>query len=261
MPQQSMPKITVVFPAYNEAGAIARVLDETHALFSKQGFGKLELVVVDDGSKDDTVGVVRRSAQKLPVTLIEHGKNRGLGGALSTGMLAAAGASAPDDIVLTTESDGTQPASKLVELAQAIRAGADFAVATPLTGEGFEGVPFYRRVLSRGANLLYGLLFPVRGLHDYTNLVRGFRASLLQRGIAAYGPERFIDQRGFEAVPDILLKLRRFKPRVAEVGLKIDFTQMERDSSMDVLHTIRRSLLLCLRHLAGQARPRAEVGS
>jgi len=260
MPQR-MQKVTVVFPAYNEAGAIARVLEETHSLFSRQNLGKVELIVVDDGSKDDTVAVVRRAAERLPVTLIEHGTNRGLGGALSTGMLAAAQASGPDDVVLTTESDGTQPASKLVELAQAIRDGADFAVATPLTGCGFEGVPLYRRVLSRGANLLYGLLFPVRGLHDYTNLVRGFRASLLQRGIAAYGPESFIDQRGFEAVPDILLKLRRFKPRVAEVGLKIDFTQMERDSSMDVLRTIRRSLLLCLRHLSGQARPRAGAGA
>jgi dolichol-phosphate mannosyltransferase len=258
---QPMQKITVVFPAYNEAGAIARVLEETHALFSRQGFAKIELIVVDDGSRDDTVEVVRRAAERLPVTLLEHGQNRGLGGALSTGIAAAARASGPDDIVLTTESDGTQPAAKLVELAQAIRAGADFAVATPLTGEGFEGVPLYRRVLSRGANLLYGLLFPVRGLHDYTNLVRGFRASLLQRGIEAYGAERFIDQRGFEAVPDILLKLRRFEPRVAEVGLKIDFTQMERDSSMDVIRTIQRSLLLCLRHLSGRARPRAGAAS
>jgi dolichol-phosphate mannosyltransferase len=258
---QSTPKVTVVFPAYNEAGAIARVLDETHSLLAGQSFAKVEMIVVDDGSEDDTVAVVRRAARKLPVRLIEHGKNRGLGAALSTGMLAAARASGPDDVVLTTEADGTQPAAKLVELAQAIRGGADIAVATPLTGAGFEGVPLHRRVLSRGANLLYGILFPVRGLHDYTNLARGFRASLLQRGIAAYGPERFIDRRGFEALPDILLKLRRFEPRVAEVGLRIDFTRMQRDSSMEVLRTIRRSLLLCLRHLAGQARPRAGAGA
>lgn len=256
-----MPKVTVVFPAYNEAGAIARVLREAHELLAKAKFEDHELIVVDDGSKDDTVEVVRGVAQELPVTLLEHGTNRGLGGALSTGMCAAARSSRPDDIVLTTESDGTQPTTKLVELAQAIAGGADFAVATPLTGEGFAGVPLYRRILSRGANLLYSLLFPVRGLHDYTNLVRGFRASLLQRAIAAWGEERFIDKRGFEAVPDILLKVRRFKPKVAEVGLKIDFTQMERDSSMDVLRTIRRSLMLCLRHLFGAERPRAEARS
>jgi dolichol-phosphate mannosyltransferase len=249
-------RVTVVFPAYNEAGAIKGVLEDVHALLADAGFDEVCLVVVDDGSVDDTVSIVRGAAASLPVTLLEHGTNRGLGAALSTGIVHAALGSEDDDVVLTTESDGTQPSAKLVELARAILEGADFAVATPLTGEGFEGVPLYRRLLSRGANLLYGILFPIRGLHDYTNLVRGFRASLLKRGIAAYGERDFIDRTGFEAVPDILLKLRRFRPRVAEVGLKIDFTQMERDSSMDVLQTIARSLWLCLRHLVGVARPR-----
>lgn len=242
-------QVKIILPAYNEAGALKAVVQDLYEVFRRAGFQQIELIVVDDGSRDQT-GEIAQSLQKsYPLTLLRHPINRGLGAALKTGMYYAAYASLPEDIILTTESDGTQPAHKLVELAQRIHEGAEFAVATPLEKSDFAGVPFYRRFLSHGVNLLYGFLFPMEGLKGYTNLSRGFRASLLQRALNVYGPERFIDQTGFEAVPDIALKLRRLHPKTAQIRITIDHQKMKRRSSIPIYRTIKLSLLLCLRHL------------
>lgn len=244
-----MTKYYVLFPAYNEHKAIERVLRETDKLFRENGLIPLELVVVDDGSHDQTAQIVKQLQSSLPITLLQHEHNKGLGAALNTGLLYIIKKAKSDDVIVTTESDGCQDTSKLILLAKAVLDGADFAVATPLVGEGFRGVPFYRRFLSRGANMLYSLLFPIKGLDDYTNLNRAFRANVLIKSLQRYGEEHFIDRVGFEAVPDIILKLRDQKPVVKEVPIIIDFSNAERHSSMDVLKTIMNSLILCWNHL------------
>lgn len=244
-----MTKFYIMFPAYNEHLAIERVLSETDELFRKNGLLPFEIVVVDDGSRDNTAEIVKRLQKELPITLLQHEHNKGLGAALNTGLLNVIERAQENDVILTSESDGCQDLFKLVQLAQEVEKGAELAVATPLIGQGFKGVPFYRRFLSRGANILYGLLFPLKNLHDYTNLNRAFRAGLLKKGLQRYGKDKFIDRTGFEAVPDIILKLRAQKPSISEVPNVIDFTKMERHSSMDVVKTIGNSLVLCWDHL------------
>ena len=159
--------------------------------------------------------------------------------------------------MVTSESDGTQSADVLAQLVEAIDAGAEIAVATPLVSgpsAGFRGVPLHRRVLSHGANLLYRVLLPMRGLSDYTNLQRAFAASTLLQARASWGASLF-DRTGFEAVPDLLLKLRAQRPRVVQVGIEIRADRQERASSMRVLRTILASLRLCAGHRLGRIRP------
>jgi len=244
-----MTKYYVFFPAYNEHKAIERVLRETDKLFNENGLSPLELVVVDDGSLDNTVEIVKNLQSSLPITLLQHKHNKGLGAALNTGLIHIIKKANNEDVIVTTESDGCQDTSKLILLTKAVLDGADLAVATPLIGEGFKGVPLYRRFLSRGANILYGILFPIKGLDDYTNLNRAFLAKVLKKGLQNYGEDKFIDRVGFEAVPDIILKIRDQKPFVKEVPIVIDFSNAERHSSMDVLKTILNSLILCWDHL------------
>lgn len=152
-------------------------------------------------------------------------------------------------MILTSESDGCQDLSKLIQLANQIKNGAELAVATPLIGEGYKGVPFYRRFLSKGGNIVYGVLFPIDGLNDYTNMNRAYKAKILKQALSKYGEDKFIDRTGFEAVPDIVLKLRDQKLSVKEVPIVIDFTKTARPSSMHVINTIMNSLKLCWDHL------------
>src|SRR4051794_33596192 len=90
--------ISILVPAYNEEGA----LEKTVAAIGEQRghFRDLEIVVINDGSKDRT-GEIARS---LPVTLLEHEKNRGYGAALKSGLQVA-----KHDYIMIVDADGTYP--------------------------------------------------------------------------------------------------------------------------------------------------------
>ncbi len=102
--------VSVIIPAFNEAKAIAGVLEELRACLRDAGVSA-EIIVVDDGSKDGTAEVARSTG----VRVIRHRSNRGYGAALKTGISAAT-----HDICAITDADGTYPAPYLPELLQAL---------------------------------------------------------------------------------------------------------------------------------------------
>ena len=96
-------KISVVIPAYNEQDVIASVLDELRGMEDLD-----EIIVVDDGSRDDTATVVR---QYPDVTLVQHPYNLGNGAAVKSGIRAATG-----DYVLLMDGDGQHPPADVPRL-------------------------------------------------------------------------------------------------------------------------------------------------
>jgi len=92
--------VSIVIPVYNEEEAIGPDLDTILATMERSGYG-YEVIVVDDGSRDRTAGVVRARPQ---VRLIQHVSNRGTGAALNTGIRQARGG-----IIVMTDGDGTYP--------------------------------------------------------------------------------------------------------------------------------------------------------
>jgi glycosyltransferase involved in cell wall biosynthesis len=120
------PDLTVVIPAYNEAARIAAPLRRLGAYLQAQ-YPNSELVLADDGSRDDTAGVVERLAAELRliVRVLPNPTNRGKGHAVRRGMLAARGA-----LVLMTDADLSTPIEELERLEAAVRAGADVAIGS-----------------------------------------------------------------------------------------------------------------------------------
>ncbi len=119
-------ELSIVIPAYNEAGRLPRYLDAIRRHFDALGSEDYEVIVVDDGSRDGTPGVVRRLAAGWPqLALIEQASNRGKGAAVRAGMLAARG-----EVVLFADADGATPIGEERALREAIRAGADVAVGS-----------------------------------------------------------------------------------------------------------------------------------
>lgn len=259
VPALRPPHVVVVLPAYNESAVIGRLLHGVHATLLTAGYPDHELLVVDDGSQDDTAErvVAVQEQDQLPVTLLRHERNQGLGRALRTGLVAARDLVGERDVVLTTEADGTQPLEVLPQLVRAVEEGCDLAVGSPLrVPGGFRGVRWHRRLLSRGANILYAGLFPMHPLADYTILVRALNGGLLRRAVDAYGTRGLIARRGFEGVPELVLKLRPLCPRIEELPLTIDHTRLRRRSQMPILRTIRASLALIAQEMAARAQRR-----
>src|SRR5262249_7408261 len=113
-----------------------------------------------------------------------------------------------------------------------------------------KGVPFGRQLLSIGASFIFQVVFPTRGIRDYTSGYRAYSAKVLKKGFATY-QERFIDQQGFQCMVDILLKLRKLGATFSEVPISWRYDMKRGVSKMKVLLTVRRTLSLVFRRRLG----------
>ncbi len=169
----SGPVLSVVIPALNEERGIdeilRRVLGQREEL-AKAGIRELEVIVVDDGSKDKTADRIRAYRD---VRLIRHPTNRGYGAALKTGFNAATG-----DLLAFLDADGTYPPESFPNLCRALSEhDADLIIGSRmLSGE--SEMPLVRRV---GNTIFAGLLSVVgsRRISDSASGMRVFRRELL----------------------------------------------------------------------------------
>jgi len=150
--------LSIIIPAYNEEASIARTLEEAVAslpqIAQEAGLEAVEVIVVDDGSRDKTGERVREFLQKTggqaPVRLVEHPANRGYGAAIKTGFAAARG-----DLLGFMDADGTCEPATLGALCRAVEEQqADVALGSRM-GQPGSGMPLSRKV---GNRLFAGLL-------------------------------------------------------------------------------------------------------
>ena len=158
--------LSLIMPAYNEAGRLPPYLASVRPYLDKRYAGCYEVIVVDDGSRDDLPEVLDRLAADWPqLAVMRHPINRGKGAAVRTGMLAAGGR-----LLLFADADGATPIDQEMKLAEGIQAGADVAVGSRLVDS---AEVTRRRTRIRG---LVGRLFPGRALgarQDLTWVTRG----------------------------------------------------------------------------------------
>ena len=242
--------VIVVLPAYNEASCIGDLLHSFVAAVPQTGV-PCRVIVVNDGSTDDTAGVVLGFQQKLDIELINHSVNRGLAEAIRTGLSRAVEISAGDDVIVTMDADNSHPPDLVARMLPLIRDGYDVVIASRYQeGARVVGLSPFRTLLSSGASLLFRTILPVSGVRDYSCGYRAYRATLLKKAISEYG-ESFITERGFSCMVDILLKLRRYAPAIAEVPLVLRYDQKKSVSKMKVGKTVRQTLWLLLRRRIG----------
>ncbi len=160
-----MTILSVVIPAYNEENGIAeiacRVLSVAPDL-KKAGVDQLELLIVDDGSRDRTAEV----ASNIPgVNLICHPRNRGYGAALKTGFSQARG-----ELIGFLDADGTYPPEYFPHLCRAALNGMDLVIGSRMAGEESK-MPLTRRV----GNLFFATLLTILSHQKVTDSASGMR--------------------------------------------------------------------------------------
>lgn len=201
------PHYSIVIPAYNETARIERALSLVSHCIRARGW-EAEVLVVDDGSTDNTAALVEGwSATHPEVRLIRNGQNRGKGYSVRNGMLRAAG-----DIVMFTDADLSSPIEEAERLFKAIDEGADIAIGSRwLTGRRIvHKQPLYRRVFGRCFNALTRSVMRL----PFADTQCGFKAFRRDAARLVFGLQK-IERWGFD--PEILFIAIKRGLKVKEV--------------------------------------------
>jgi len=161
--------LSVVIPAYNEENGIAEIMTRVLSIrpaLNKVGVDELELLVIDDGSKDKTASIAKEIAGKDEnVVIISHEVNKGYGGALKTGFSKAKG-----ELIGFLDADGTYPPEYFPLLCEKALNGADLVIGSRMAGEQSQ-MPATRRV----GNLFFAGLLTMLGWQKITDSASGMR--------------------------------------------------------------------------------------
>lgn len=195
--------IWIVIPAFNEETAIQAVIEEIRK------FGYKNIIVVDDGSSDNTYQIAKNSG----ATSLRHKINRGKGATTKTGIEAAKILGA--EIVVTLDGDGQHNPADIAKLTAPIEfENFDVALGTRLLNP--KGMPFHKIIANKIGNFftwyLYGLWV--------TDSQSGFRA-YSQRAI------NLIDTRAdrYEYDSEIIREIYKYKLKYKEVPIEVRYTQ------------------------------------
>jgi dolichol-phosphate mannosyltransferase len=171
-------KLSLIIPCFNESDNVAQMYEQLQSIRPElEQRGPFELVLVDDGSTDDTYARMQETFAQWPhTTIVKHQQNRGLGAALRTGFAHAQG-----EIIVTTDSDGTYPFTTIPALLDKLTPNVDIVTASPYHRDGgIDGVPAYRILFSKGASSLYRILVDPR-LRTYTAMYRAYRRQVIEQ--------------------------------------------------------------------------------
>jgi glycosyltransferase involved in cell wall biosynthesis len=205
--QPVQPQYSIVVPAYNESARIGGTLERILEHLKEQKWAA-EVVVVNDGSRDDTAAMVSRfAAEHREVRLIENPGNQGKGYAVRNGMMNARGS-----VLLFTDADLSSPISEASKLFAALEKGADVAIGSRWLDPSlqFQRQSVKRQLMSRAFNLYIRALLNF----SYRDTQCGFKA-FTARAAEMIFPLQHIHRWGFDA--EIVFLAHKLKLKVAEV--------------------------------------------
>jgi dolichyl-phosphate beta-glucosyltransferase len=202
-----MATYSIIIPAYNEGARLGATLDRVLNYIAAQHWDA-EVIVVNDGSRDQTPDLVRSYAQTHPtLRLLENPGNRGKGYSVRNGMLNATG-----EILLFTDADLSAPIEEAPKLFAAIHSGADIAIGSRWLRPELQSRrqsllrQFYGRIFNLALRLVLGLKFK--------DTQCGFKAFTRQAAQEIF-PRQRIERWGFD--PELLYLARKLGFKVKEV--------------------------------------------
>jgi dolichol-phosphate mannosyltransferase len=244
----SLVKQTIVaLPAYNEEASIGQLLNAFRKLAADHPELGIQVLVVNDGSSDRTLEVVDSFRNLFPLDVVSHEKNRGLGKAIKTCLRESiARSSSDDDVIVTLDADNTHLPEYIPLLVEKIRSGYDIAIASRYQPGSLEvGVPFIRRLYSRGARFLFRIFLHLPGVKDYTCGYRAYRAGLISKGLRFFQDD-IISRNGFACTDELLVNLASLTDKIAEIPFILRYDQKKGKSKLPLFSTIMETWKLLL---------------
>jgi glycosyltransferase involved in cell wall biosynthesis len=202
--------VSIILPAYNESQRLGTSLQKVLSYVAEQGWDA-EVLVVNDGSRDNTANIVREFAATNPIVrLIENPGNRGKGYSVRHGVLESRG-----DIILFSDSDLSSPIQESAKLFAMLQEGADVAFGSRWLNAELqtERQSILRQIAGRAYNVLLRIIL---GL-NFKDTQCGLKAFTRQAAEVVF-TRQTIERWGFD--PELLFIARQFKLRAIEVPVQ-----------------------------------------
>jgi dolichyl-phosphate beta-glucosyltransferase len=202
--------ISIVIPAYNEAERIGPTIETIHNYFSKK-HQSFDILVINDGSKDNTTNIVLDFAKGIRnVKLLDSSINQGKGSSVRKGMIHAA-----HDLILLTDADLSTPIEEFEKLAPWMRKGYDIVIGSRGMKESeiILRQPWYRRMMGKAFNLFVRTLI----VNDFRDTQCGFK---LFRSEAATRIFRLSKIDGFAFDVEVLFIAKKMGYKIKEVPVR-----------------------------------------
>ncbi len=232
-----------VLPAYNEGARLEQLLDRIRGAMESCPY---KIVVVDDGSKDETPEILERRKADLPLSVVTHTVNQGLARTLYDGLAWVAANANDNDIAITMDADDTHDPVYALPMAESLDKGFDVVIASRFQpGSAVIGVPAHRLLYSAGVRALLKMLLPIPNVHDYACGYRAVTTPIVRKALELFG-EELIELRdwGFICTAEVLWKLHLAGARCSEVPFTLRYDMKESVSRMPTSRTVTGYALL-----------------
>ncbi len=222
-----MGKLLVIIPAFNEERVIVNTIK---GVIDKVGGAKI--LVVDDGSNDRT----KYEANRAGAIVVSHPINRGLGGALGTGLYWAKERNV--DCAVTFDADGQHDPDDILKISHPIISGnADVVIGTR-TKFGWREIPWDRKIVLTLSNWLTWWLFGIKTT-DSTSGLRAFNRRAIEK--------IHINTDQMEVSNEFFYEIKRCKLRLKEVPIKVMYTDYSRSKGQKNSNAFNVGVKLLLR--------------
>lgn len=226
-------KLWIILPAYNEENSIPMMFPKIRDYFQQANM-EYQIVIVDDGSTDNTVLILRALQKEFPLHIVCHPFNRGLGETERDAFEYVAANAQNSDIAIRLDCDDTHEPFYIQALLDKIQEGFDVVNTSRFQpGGGQKGVSTYRALISYAANIFMKILFNIQGVKDYSCGFRAYRVKVLKDAVKIFG-NGFIQLKGlgFTSTLETIVKLKLLGCRFAEVPFILRYDKKASPSKM-----------------------------
>lgn len=253
----NMSPVSIVLPAYNEEQDLPLLLERLQKSMSATG-RPYHIVVVDDGSADRTAEIAEEAATRMPVHLVRHPKNMGLGRAIQTGLTEARKFGG---FIVTMDADNSHDPCYIEQMVRVLEEQpVDVVIASRYQkGSIVKGVPYYRQVLSLGCFVMMKSILPFRNVRDYSTGFRVYRASVISRLVQHFG-DQLVETAGFACMLELLAKLRIIGAKAVEIPYTLRYDQKTGASKLRLFRTLRQYWTVVSKFRTAPATPTLGAG-